>query len=1323
MKSNFYKIICLSCLLFCTQIGNCLYANVIISQILYDSPYNEVITKYPYSDGEFIELYNAGAEDISLKGWQLWGGGNTERYEFPDNTIISAGGYLAIAFHYNYSGGDFHLSQYSSQYSCSRSYQVQEQRVLILSNTGELLSLRNAENQIVDSIRYKKQKATTNADSIPYMESQSLHRKTVCINTGTIASNTMDDWEAGPVSFGCDRPIEKYHISEESYHYSQKISTNRNYRIMVQPLDETTSINISDGNVSIADNARTKIIYTYYDGLGRTEENIFRKQSPTGKDLAEFITYNTIGKTSQYWLLAPVDEEGYIPPSTLTAAISSHYQDDMPYSQTSYENSPLGRPIETTIAGSTYYTHPNSISYQTNNANEIIRFSIAATGLRKNSYYPAGTLYKTVKKDADGKQQVEYTDIQGRLIMQQTSPTNQTYYVYDEYGRLCYVIPAPLASRLNSGITHDNDIAMHQYAYVYRYDSRNNLTYKQLPGCDPILMVYDAADKLILSQDGKQRERGGYWSYNAYDQWGRVVYSSEICLPNSTQQNLINQFNDIVAQETATTDNIGYTNSYFASVATKLLIVNYYDNYDFLQLLPQDTAQILMYQEHTGYGMQYPNARNLLTGQRIYNLADDTYRITAMYYDIYGNVIQSRSSANLSNFHHQYVAYNFDGTVKQTLDEWEDMTEHYQYVYDHAGRLIKTLYRLNDDPTIVLNINGYDQTGKLIAKTRHNGSDKEHFNYDMRGQLTCISSGDFTEQLYYADSIPDGGTPVYNGNIAAATVMQGGQILNFRYQYNQQNWLITSALYANNTTIGSEHFDYDPLGNITYLTRYNNGIKIDELSMQYNGNQLTGIQDNIENSDLYDVKEYITTSNDLGMLYDANGNLTTDGDRGISEIKYNLLNLPDTITFTNGNTIIYQYDALGTKLKTSYLTLLEPILTTIVETPAIQNNYSLAHEMEIWYDGNRQKRRILGNDSVWRWEKEIIYNEEGYTEFTLNDSTIISADVYYFRKDHLGSNVAVWNAATNETPQRTSYYASGLPMSISTGGDLQNHKYNGKEFETINGLNEYDSHARRYYPAICRTTTIDPLCEKFYNISPYSWCGNNYVNAIDPNGEIWYYYPCDLNHEDNRQEYFWVDDEEFNHLKEENPEIQGASAIVVFEGSKYETLGTKGGKWGFIDGIGAITANVTMYGPGGEDDITTNMLGFTMSSDYSTFGAIESGDYLAEWDKIGKSGRLESHWRLSVLNKRNEERWRIPELDGKFNNSPQAGANVGKPYKTGIFLHSTNRNGYAGVTIWTSDGKPFNGISTGCPVLTRKDFDLLNQKMSGYNNFLIRIIR
>ncbi|MBQ0048333.1 MAG: RHS repeat-associated core domain-containing protein [Prevotellaceae bacterium] len=70
--------------------------------------------------------------------------------------------------------------------------------------------------------------------------------------------------------------------------------------------------------------------------------------------------------------------------------------------------------------------------------------------------------------------------------------------------------------------------------------------------------------------------------------------------------------------------------------------------------------------------------------------------------------------------------------------------------------------------------------------------------------------------------------------------------------------------------------------------------------------------------------------------------------------------------------------------------------------------------------------------------------------------------------------------------------------------DVQTHKYNGKELDLMHGLNEYDYGARQYDPAIAQFTTVDPLCEKYYHISPYAYCGGNPVNRVDPDGKDWY---------------------------------------------------------------------------------------------------------------------------------------------------------------------------------------------------------------------------
>jgi hypothetical protein len=47
----------------------------------------------------------------------------------------------------------------------------------------------------------------------------------------------------------------------------------------------------------------------------------------------------------------------------------------------------------------------------------------------------------------------------------------------------------------------------------------------------------------------------------------------------------------------------------------------------------------------------------------------------------------------------------------------------------------------------------------------------------------------------------------------------------------------------------------------------------------------------------------------LDFLYAPNGNQTKDLDRNINTIKYNLLNLPNTIQFYNGNEIVQKYNS------------------------------------------------------------------------------------------------------------------------------------------------------------------------------------------------------------------------------------------------------------------------------------------------------------------------------------------------------------------------------------------------------------------------------
>jgi hypothetical protein len=92
--------------------------------------------------------------------------------------------------------------------------------------------------------------------------------------------------------------------------------------------------------------------------------------------------------------------------------------------------------------------------------------------------------------------------------------------------------------------------------------------------------------------------------------------------------------------------------------------------------------------------------------------------------------------------------------------------------------------------------------------------------------------------------------------------------------------------------------------------------------------------------------------------------------------------------------------------------------------------------------------------------------------------------------------------------------------------------------------------------------------------------------------------------------------------------LKGTKAVAVFNGSREEKLGTKNGKAGYINGKGAVKAEVTVYGPGGAGDVHT-YTGYTMTFDPAKFGAIDEGTNNGNYDKDGKRGSLKSHWTLN----------------------------------------------------------------------------------------------
>ena len=427
--------------------------------------------------------------------------------------------------------------------------------------------------------------------------------------------------------------------------------------------------------------------------------------------------------------------------------------------------------------------------------------------------------------------------------------------------------------------------------------------------------------------------------------------------------------------------------------------------------------------------------------------------------------------------------------------------ELYSYNYDHAGRLLTVQHKLNDNAPVVIAENKYDEIGRL--QMRKTPVETTNYAYNVRGWLTQAVGNKFKETLTYNEAIDDvtPSIPCYSGNISAMKWQVEGEPAERGYQFSYDGiGRLSKALYGEGKGIVlnnkyDELIDYDKVGNITTLQRYgksDNGFGlIDNLSYVYNNNQLMKVTDTADSSVTYYGAFHFVDGADAETeyVYDANGNMTQDFNKKISKIEYNSLNLPSMIQYSHGVQAHYGYDAAGRKLSVRHIISPVNIYVPMGSTTLPENAFLEWRGFDVYADNIQYfMEKFL---SVFPTR----LNFDGGYITSIDDTPVY----HYYLQDHLGNNRMVVNA-NGEVGQVNHYYAFGGLMGESTGGDTQTYKYNGKELDRINGLDWYDYGARNYDAALGRWHVVDPLAEKYYNVSPYAYCGNNPVNRIDPNG-------------------------------------------------------------------------------------------------------------------------------------------------------------------------------------------------------------------------------
>ena len=218
----------------------------------------------------------------------------------------------------------------------------------------------------------------------------------------------------------------------------------------------------------------------------------------------------------------------------------------------------------------------------------------------------------------------------------------------------------------------------------------------------------------------------------------------------------------------------------------------------------------------------------------------------------------------------------------------------------------------------------------------------------------------------------------------------------------------------------------------------------------------------------------------------------------IAKIEYDYGNNPVRIQFTNANVTKYVYSATGEKLRVIYQTSVYPEDADIVK---IGKTKELTPE-EI--NCTETVDYLLGGRLVMRNVKiDKVLFDGGYAQASAVSNTTKDKFAFnFYNQDHLGNNREVVDAK-GAVQQVTNCYPFGAPYADATaikGAAVQPYKYNGKELDLMHGLNTYDYGARQHDPILARWDRIDRFCEKYYSISPYSYCENNPVRFIDPDG-------------------------------------------------------------------------------------------------------------------------------------------------------------------------------------------------------------------------------
>ena len=925
----------------------------------------------------------------------------------------------------------------------------------------------------------------------------------------------------------------------------------------IAPSSNKTFIRVSTARIAttieadLDDYTKATNTIQYMDGFGKPMQTVAYKASPTAKDLLMGSdSLDKLGRVKRTYLPVQSDSSNGSFRSNAKTLASSFYNDSAPYNEVeTYEASPFSRAFKTVGAGQAFRASTTKGSIQgtfTAGAgsgtppvrkyyvNEDVNGNV--TSINGTLSFVDGDLIKRILTDEEGNSVAEFTDKEQRTIekwvISPTGTTLKTAYIYDDIGRLRYILPPKAYNLANTFNETSSPTATYfsEGVYAVRYDERGRVSEQHKPSGGWSYRIYNELDQAVMTQNPRQRQ-SNLWEWVRYDGHNRTVMAGTWTSSENRatiQQYFLdflddNQFEERVS--TSLNNLFGYTSRSFPSqialTASDVMRVYYFDNYTWVDNSALDFSEYKT--------PKWTNSKGLATGSLVRKLDSGTLLKSVMYYDDKNRGIQTKIENRYGSINQTDLVLNFAGDLLEEQSIYRkpskaDIVLNTKYSYDHTGRKTGAVHYLNGKPTPLAQYK-HDEIGRVIQKrlmqagldyifqssalltgqtdiannaiflnsgtiSAQNGTylacigpnmlQEIDFSYNIRGQLrginldalgnVLLSNGDvFGMKLDYHE---DG--RYYNGLISKQTWQSSSQPNNRAFTYSYDGF--TRLQGASYNGVGTENYSlsgmgYDDNGNILTLQR--NGLngsgtwgQIDNLEYNYlspSSNRLSFITENsLDNKGFKDIggtSDY--------TWYD-DGSIKSDNNRGITNIIYNYLGLPEQIEFGTTKRIENIYDAEGLKLSQKFVN----------GSTTIQTDY--------------MGDLIYRNDSL-----KTIFHDEGRIFF----DSLQTPHYQFFIIDNLGNTRIIIERVNANTAlvQETHYGAWGeILEGIGQTGDW-NFLFQGNEFVDFADYNTYDFNLRQYDPYRGQFDGIDPVDN--YSVGGTVAMLNNPLTFTDKNGD------------------------------------------------------------------------------------------------------------------------------------------------------------------------------------------------------------------------------